>query len=420
MTEPPTTSDFVQAENFYAASAEKPANGNADAPPVEEQPAIVFLAHDDLFSPEPENENLVVSALGIGSGPPVGVFGQGFVGKTILSMSLGMSVALGRPLWGQYPVSQGVWVHFDYEQGRRETKKRVQLLARGFGVWRGDLQDRMRVAVYPETNLTSPEALKHYVEAMSGASIATIDALKGITPGIEENSSAMRDYIRTLSLASEKTGCAVVLIHHAGKFDGKKARKEMGRGSSAIYDECQSVFVVTGERDQDKRVTHEKDRELGSLVPEFALRFEDVPCIGDVDSDDDVSLDDTEKGLRVTVIEGLSASDRIVSFLDKSGGTFAGSKTALVGEIGMNRSECYAGLAVLESKGRVRVEKKSVKEGRPQGRISLVPEADGENSPVVPDSPEDVGTVLIESPKQSRAPSFKDGRDCGTISFEDV
>lgn len=37
----------------------------------------------------------------------------------------------------------------------------------------------------------------------------------------------------------------------------------MGRGSSAIYDECQSYFVMTADDAQsDKRVTHEKDRAL--------------------------------------------------------------------------------------------------------------------------------------------------------------
>src|SRR5690606_5924740 len=130
--------------------------------------------------------------------------------------------------WGRHHVRTGVWVHFDYEQGRKLTKNRVQRLAVGFGVDKEALRGRMRVAIYPEVNLTTPQALKHYVEAMTGATVATIDALKGITPGIEENSSAIRDYMRVLSMASEQTGCAVLLIHHAGKDPGKKARKEMG------------------------------------------------------------------------------------------------------------------------------------------------------------------------------------------------
>jgi len=368
---------FESADTFYQNGAAHPANdGSVKEAAVEPEPAIGFIAHDDLFSVEPKNENLVVPELGIGAGPPIGFFGQGFVGKTIMSMALGMAVALGKQAWGRFAVRQGTWVHFDYEQGRRETKKRVQRLATGFGIGKEELRDRMKVAIYPSVNLTTTDAVKHYIEAMTGATIATIDALKGITPGVEENSSSMRDYMRILSVASEETGCAVILIHHAGKTDPKKARKEMGRGSSAIYDECQSVFVVTGDKDEDKRVTHEKDRELGETAPEFGLRFEDIE--DDMLSDDaeNVSPDlcGTGRGLRVVVVSGVQEQqmDRIVRYLTSSGGAFQGSKSDLVKALEMNRSDFFKAIGTLVQLKRVRVEGKSAKESRPDGRISLI------------------------------------------------
>jgi AAA domain len=382
-------------------------------------------------TPEPANENLVVPDLGIGAGPPVGVFGQGYVGKTILCMSLGMSVALGRPAWGKYRVRRGVWVHFDYEQGRKETKRRVQRIAAAFGVGREETRDLLHVAVYPEVNLTTPDAVQHYVEAMHGASIATIDALKGITPGVEENSSSMRDFMRILSMASEATGCTVLLIHHAGKFDGKKARKELGRGSSAIYDECQAVFVVTGDKDEDKRVTHEKDRELGETVPEFALRIEDVATC-DVEYLDipgaeeiagDVSLEnyDPKGGLRVVAVAGVAEqqADRIVAHLTSVGGVFEGSRTDLVAEIGMNRTEFFRAFAVLEQDNRVEVLGRSKKENRPKGQIALVEDESykSSHSPESSRSPRDGLGRNVEN--RPAPPSFKDGRDDGTISEDD-
>jgi len=410
--------DFEAADKFYANGAapraQQPVTADETAPTANTKAAIIFLGHDELFAEEPKNENLVVPQLGIGAGPPIGLFGQGYVGKTLMAMSLGMAVALGRPVWGRYACRQGVWVHFDYEQGRRETKKRVQRFAAGFGVGKEDLRDRLRVAVYPTVNLTTADALKHYVEAMAGASIATIDALKGITPGVEENSSAMRDYMRVLSVASEHTGCAVLLIHHAGKTDPKKPRKEMGRGSSAIYDECQAVFVVTGDKQDDKRVTHEKDRELGETVPEFGLRFEDVLTT------DEVSLDDGPSGgLRVVVTRGPSSqqSDRVLDYLSSIGGVFEGSKTDLVQATGMNRSEFYRALAELEQVGRVRVEGRSQKESRPKGRIALISDAP-ENSSHRPESSQ-VARDDFDRPPGNRPadPSLKDGRDDGTISL---
>src|SRR5690606_8543983 len=131
----------------------------------------------------------------------------------------------------------------------------------------------------------------------------------------------------------------------------KKARKEMGRGSSAIYDECQAVFVVTGDKDEDKRVTHEKDRELGELVPEFGLRIEDVAAGADP-GEEDVSLEeyDPKAGLRVTVVGSVAEQqgERIIDYLQSVGGTFGGSKTDLVKAVGMNRSEFYRSFGELE------------------------------------------------------------------------
>ena len=392
------------AEDFYA-DAVQPDSGNAQSPEATPN-GIVFIEHDDLFAPEPVNENLVVPELGIGAGPPVGFFGQGFAGKTIMTMSMGMSVALGRPAWGQFETKRGIWVHFDYEQGRRETKKRVQRLAAGFGATKDDLREWIKVAVYPDTNLTSAMALEHYVEAMSGATIATVDSLKQITPGVEENSSKMRDYMRVLSQASEATGCAVILIHHAGKTDPKKSRKEMGRGSSGIYDECQAVFVVTtdqGQANPDRSVTHEKDRELGRLVPGFDLRFVDMqsePVELDAECLAAIGLDETHgllgppvldrewqsafgleemAALRVEYVSGdvaaatMSAAhvDRIVKYLADSGGSFEGTAKDLNQAVAMRRADFIRALAEAVKSGRVVAAKKSYSVGAsiPEGEV---------------------------------------------------
>ena len=242
------------------------------------RPLVSFLSDDDVFTPEPPS-NLLVPALGLAAGPPVGLFGQGYVGKTIIAMSLGLSVALGRPLWGLHTVRRGAYVHFDHEQGRRLTKARVQRLTAGLAAGKEDLRDRLKIAIYPRLTLVTPNAEDHYTRVFEGHAVAVIDALKGITPGVDENSSQIRDFIGILSRASERTGCAVILLHHAGKtpLAGDRPRKESGRGSSAIFDECQSVFVITAKKNEPAFVSHEKDRELGMTVADFGLRIEDVP-----------------------------------------------------------------------------------------------------------------------------------------------
>ncbi len=257
-----------------------------------------FISIDDLFAPQPEAAFLV-RALGIAPGAATGIFGQGYVGKTIVGQDLIMSVALGERLWGLYETRRGRCIHFDHEQGQRVTAMRYQRLAKTREVWKEDLRDWLDVAIYPRLNLTTKDAEDHYARLFDGHAMALIDALKGVTPGIDENSSEIRDYMGILSRAAERTGCAAVLLHHAGKTaqGGERPRKESGRGSSAIFDECQSVFVLTAGKGEPIRVSHEKDRELGALLPDFGLRIDDVP-VGE----------DRKGGLQVTHMDSEQMS----------------------------------------------------------------------------------------------------------------
>jgi hypothetical protein len=274
---PPTDAGEDQGPDDYLAQHGAEALYEVIRSAVKPALCVEFIDHDDLFTAEP-TANLLVPSLGIAPGPPTGIFGQSYVGKSIVAMSAWMAIALGRDLWGLYSVRRGQGVHFDHEQGRRRIKTLVQRLAAGFGATKEDLRAWIRVAVYPPLNLTTADAVDHYARAFDGCAVATLDALKGLTPGIDENSSAMRDYMGVLRLASEKTGCTPILLHNAGKTpaDGNRPRKEAGRGSSAIFDECASVFVMTASKGKPTFVTHEKDRELGMLVADFGLRIEDV------------------------------------------------------------------------------------------------------------------------------------------------
>jgi RecA-family ATPase len=267
--------------------AKPPANGTPYSEyraAQEDESAIVRCMTADEFFAVESSANLVVPALGICPGPPTGLVGQAYVGKTIVALAGGMAVALGRELWGTWRVQQGAWLHLDYEQGRRHTKARIRRLARGFGVSDEELRaliaaGTIRIAVHPELRLTTAKAVDHYVRAFDGVRFVTCDSLRPMLGGVDENSSQVRGLMGVLSLASDRSGAAVGLIHHGGKtpLEGERARKETPRGSSGIVDEFQSLFVMTKRKgDLVTLVTHEKDRELGVPAADFGLRIDDV------------------------------------------------------------------------------------------------------------------------------------------------
>jgi hypothetical protein len=302
---PPWPDDYEVPGNGNGSPV---ANGSAPGEPYSTYKAderakaatVQCLTADEFFCPE-STASLVVRGLGICPGPPTGLVGQAYTGKTITALSFGLSVALGKPLWGLWPVQQGPWLHLDYEQGRRHTKARVRRLALGFGVADDELRGliaagTIRIAVFPALRLTTDKAADHYRRAFEGVRLVTCDSLRPMLGGIDENSSQVRAHVNVLTVASDASGTAVALILHGGKtpLDGSRPRKETARGSSGIIDELQSMFVMTKAKSEAvAQVTHEKDRELGEPVADFGLRIDDIPT-------DDGNL---KGGLRVAHVD---------------------------------------------------------------------------------------------------------------------
>lgn len=277
--------DFEPDGTPYTRYREEQEEREREAVRSAQHDALVRCLTADEFFAKETAANLVVPALGICPGPPTGLVGQAYVGKTIMALSMGLSVATGKDLWGLWSVQSGVWLHLDYEQGRRHTKSRAHRLARGLGVTDEHLRalllaEQVRLAILPGLRLSTPRALDHFCQLFDGVRLVTCDSLRPMLGGVDENSSQVRALMNVLSTASDKTGAAVVQLHHAGKTpnDGsQRTRKEQSRGSSGIIDEFQSMFVLTKKKGEAfALVTHEKDRELGDTVADFGLSIEDV------------------------------------------------------------------------------------------------------------------------------------------------
>jgi RecA-family ATPase len=248
--------------------------------PLEKPPVAVVddlapeLPFDEIWSAEPE-ANLVVPAMGIAPGPAHLVAGSWYTGKTLVLMTMGMSVASGRSIFGVWRTRVGKWIHFDHEMGRRHIKRYLQRLRSGLDIDPEVLRGMMSLRVLPRLNLRSPNAIDEYSRLLEGYSIATIDPLRAAAPGADENDSEFRQYIDIMGIVSDRTGCAVMLLHHGGKPTEGSQRRNTGRGTSAIDDAVQSKFVLTAEeKGAPIMVSHEKTRELNQPLDDFYLRID--------------------------------------------------------------------------------------------------------------------------------------------------
>lgn len=205
--------------------------------------------------------------------------GAGFGGKTISLQSLMLAVASGKPIWGQFPVEQGRVMHLDWEQGRDLTIRRYQRLARGMSVSLAQLQDMIQVSCIPKTTLDedNPNAERELVHMLRGFKVCVIDAFRGAFPKANENDSGVRKYLDMLGRVSGYTGCTVITIAHSRKMgpETDDARSSL-RGSAALFDAAQTVYMLDGTPGKPTRVACTKERLEGNLTETFGLRIVDI------------------------------------------------------------------------------------------------------------------------------------------------
>lgn len=203
--------------------------------------------------------------------------GYGYSKKTMTLQAAALAHASGRPLFGLLNMTRGRALHVDYEQGSRLTRERYQRMARAQGIDLAALGNALGVATFPRLRLSDLDAEDELTRVLDGYTFAVFDSLRAGAPDVEENSSEIRSVIDAAARAGKKVGCAVAIIHHARKpSPDANSGKFQIRGSSAIFDACDEVWIFEAEKGEATKVSHEKDRLTGVEVEDFYLDVADV------------------------------------------------------------------------------------------------------------------------------------------------
>src|SRR5262249_41998464 len=176
--------DLEGAELAAAALAE--ASRWQAVPAVAPSPWISTRQIFEYLPPTP----WVVPSLAIGPGRPGLLAGYGYAGKTIIGQALLLAAAAGRSVWEHFAIPAAVRVrHFDYEQAAHAARKRYQRLSHGMGIPEDALDGRIEVSIFPRVFLNSKDAEDVYARETEGCGLVLLDALRGATPGDDENDS---------------------------------------------------------------------------------------------------------------------------------------------------------------------------------------------------------------------------------------
>ena len=232
----------------------------------------VLLTAVELAEPL-EDQRRVSDWLGIGPGRPTILCGEGGSRKGWLSMAMLLCGAADRDLFG-HPFSPGMrGVYFDWEQTLYETKKRFQLLARGFGIDLASLGSRLGYMWIPVGSLAKESARDDMCRRVEGFDLAVIDSTRASTVGIKENSEEASYAGQTLTTVSERTGCSFMMLDHTGLPDamGQRQRQHAIRGHSSKRDISSTLLVMSTKKGEATLVTCERCQ--GKAQEEWAEPF---------------------------------------------------------------------------------------------------------------------------------------------------
>jgi hypothetical protein len=226
----------------------------------------------------------VCQGLALAPGAVTIVGGAGFGGKTLAMQSLLLAVASGKRIWGQFECKQGRVMHIDYEQGMPLTKRRYQRLARSMRVDLTSLEGILDVTSIAATTLDYDGIERQLMHLLSDVTVAIVDAFRGAFPKATENDSGVRGCLDMLSRVSLRTGCLIIVIAHSKKIQAADddVRGQL-RGSGALFDAAQAVWMLNGCQGKPTRVNHTKERLEGELKETFGLVVEDE--VGPFDGD---------------------------------------------------------------------------------------------------------------------------------------
>lgn len=250
-------------------SASRPANDTAVSAPPED--GLLWVSAADLAKPlQPVTWLCQRLGLAVGGRPHVFAARAG-AGKTMSAQALGLAVATGGKLFGEFECRPGVVRHIDLDQGQQATQRRYQWLANGLGV---DLRDVPNLACsffgfsLTERAQVSAKAMSLLERSVRGADLVIIDALRSLAPGLDENASEFGAVLAALSAITNETGVTWLVLHHSGKSDGATFR-----GTTAIEDRLGSGWELVQGDDMTSWV-HAKRSELAcEFEAEFTTRL---------------------------------------------------------------------------------------------------------------------------------------------------
>ena len=233
--------------------------------------------------------------------------GDSGCGKTWLALDLALAISSGRQFLNHFETLPGRVLYVDLESGPRRMKARLAQLRRP-----DDVPELIEFAFFGESlgleKETNAEQFAAFVEAKAPR-LLIIDPLRGAHGADENDSTSARKVVRCLRGLAERTGYAVLVLHHERKPSANTSNRQgQGiRGSSDWKAGMDSVLSVSRKEPDVILVEHSKSRDCPEQ-PDFRVKLNLDETPGVITYYGDVPTAEKRKGVEVKILDHLAAS----------------------------------------------------------------------------------------------------------------
>ncbi|MGW7356791.1 AAA family ATPase [Streptomyces sp. NPDC054802] len=240
-----------------------------EAAPKRERPRTAWTADQLMAAHFPEPKWAVPGILAEGvsllAGPPK-------VGKSWLSLGLGLAVAAGGQAFDSVPVQGGPVLYLALEDTPRRLQTRMGKLLGGQKAPAG-LTLVTECPPFPQGGV---EAIAQWLDRNPDARMVVIDVFAKMRGQAPQGVSAYdADYV-SVSYAkrlADHYGIAVVLVHHVRKMASEDFLTEVS-GTNGIAGAADATLVLKRARGQADGILHVTGRDVNEA--EYALQFQDA------------------------------------------------------------------------------------------------------------------------------------------------
>lgn len=239
------------------------------APPKQERPRTAWTADQLMAAEFPEPKWAVPGILAEGvsllAGPPK-------VGKSWLSLGLGLSVAAGSQAFDSVPVKGGPVLYLALEDTPRRLQTRMGKLLGGQQAPPG----LTLVTECPPFPQGGSEAIAGWLDRNPDARMVVIDVFAKMRGQSPQGVSAYdADYVAVgyAKRLADHYGIAVVLVHHVRKMASEDFLTEVS-GTNGIAGAADATLVLKRARGQADGILHVTGRDVNEA--EYALSFQEA------------------------------------------------------------------------------------------------------------------------------------------------